>query len=111
MPRCWSQAMISGTILPACSDPGLETIPTVLMTGIQQELLVSFGAVDGTLHHVRDESEFLDGAPDTVAGGLVQRGIAHDTALPDLPFAYLKLRLDQDNHLPLRPKQRNDGGK
>ena len=55
------------------------------------------------------ESEFFDGAPDAVAGGLMQRRVAHDAALADLALAHFKLRLDQYNHLPLRLEQGNDG--
>src|SRR4051794_7156868 len=109
MPRCFSHAMISGTILPACSEPGLETIPTVLMTGMQQKLLVSFRAVDGTLHHAGGEPEFFDGRSNAVACGPMQRRVAHNATLSDLALANFELRLDQYNHLPLRLEQRNDG--
>src|SRR4051794_40893197 len=108
MPRCFSHAMMSGTIFPACSDPGLETIPTVLMTGMQQKLLVSFRAVDGALHDVGDESEFFDGHSNAVACGPMQRRVAHNAALSDLALTDFELRLDQYNHLPLRLEQRDD---
>ena len=39
--------------------PGLETMPTVLMMGIQQKLLVAFGAEDGAFHDAGFESELL----------------------------------------------------
>ena len=41
-----------------------------------------------------------------VAGGLVQRGIAHDAALADLALAHFELRFDQYNHLPAGLEQR-----
>src|SRR4051812_9538737 len=107
MPRCLSHSMISGTIFAAWSEPGLEMIPTVLMTGIQQELLISFGAKDRAIHNFRLESEFLYGVSHPVAGSPVQRGIADNTASSHLASAYFELRLDQYNHLPFGLEQGN----
>ncbi len=35
-----------------------------------------------------------------IAGGLVQRRVAHDAAFAHLALAHFKLRLDQYDHLP-----------
>src|SRR4051794_6313306 len=110
IPRCLSQSISFGTSSGAASDPGFEMIPTVLMTGMQQELLVAFGAEDGAVHDLRGESELLDGQPDAVARALVDGRVADDPAFPYLPPAGFKLRLDQYNHLPVRTEQR-DGGR
>src|SRR3954463_8892447 len=110
IPRCLSQSISFGTSSGAASDPGFEMIPMVLMTGMQQELLVAFGAEDGAVHDLRSESELLDGQPDAVARGLVDGRVADDPALAHLSPAGFKLRLDQYNHLPVRPEQRDRGG-
>src|ERR1039458_7799754 len=94
----------------AAGTPGFETIPTVLMTGMQKELLVPFGAQDGALHHGGMEPVFAHGHGDAFANGLVDPGIAHDSALAHLAFPGLKLRFDQYNHLPIGMEQRDGGG-
>ncbi len=87
-------------MLAAAAEFGLETIPTVLMVGIEEELLVSFGAEDGAFHHAGLESEFAHGPRHPLASGLVDCRVAHDAALAHLAPAGFKLRLDQYNHLP-----------
>jgi hypothetical protein len=69
------------------------------MVGIEEELLVSFGAENGTFHHAGFESEFADGPRDSLASRLVDGGIAHNAALAHLALARFKLRFDQYNHL------------
>src|SRR6185436_20555778 len=102
--------MSLGTRSGASSDPGFDTIPTVLMMAIEEELLVAFGAKYGAVHDLRCETELLDGQPHAVAGGLAHGRIAHDSALAHLPPARFKLRLDQYNHLPFRTEQNGRRG-
>ena len=83
----------------ACAEFGLEQIPTVLMAGMEQKLLVPFRARIG-LSMMRSESEFLHRALHAFAGSLVQRRIANDAALTHLALAHFELRFDQYNHLP-----------
>jgi hypothetical protein len=86
--------MSAGTMLAAAAEFGFETIPTVLMVGIEEELLVSFGAEDGAFHHAGFESEFAHGPRHSLASGLVNRGFAHNAALAYLASAGFKLRFD-----------------
>jgi hypothetical protein len=94
MPRPRSHSISAGTILAAAAEFGFEMIPTVLMVGIEQELLVSFGAEDGTFHHAGFESEFAYRPRDPLASSLVDGGIAHDAAFAHLAPAGFKLRFD-----------------
>jgi hypothetical protein len=64
------------------------------MVGIEQELLVSFGAEDGAFHHAGFESEFAHGPRDSLASSLVDGRIAHDAAFAHLAPAGFKLRFD-----------------
>src|SRR5271169_4732002 len=100
MPRLFSHSISLGTRLPAAGEFGLEMMPTVLMTGIEEKLLVPFGAGDGTFDDVGLESDFAHGAFDFFASRPVQFGIANDAALAYLAPAHFKLRFDQYNHLP-----------
>src|ERR1035437_1749223 len=97
MPRPRSHSMSAGTMLAAAAEFGFEMIPTVLMVGIEEELLVSFGAENGTFHYAGLESEFAHGPRDSLASGLVEFRLAHDAALAHLALAGFKLRLDQYN--------------
>src|ERR1700744_1589167 len=99
MERSCSQSISSGTTAAACAELGLEQMPTVLISGMQEELLVSFRAQNGAVDQAGFESKFLHGALHAVTGGLVQRGVADDAALAHLSFADLELRFDQYNHL------------
>src|ERR1035438_957888 len=49
LPRGRSHSISLGTRAPAAGAFGLEMMPTVLMTGIEEKLLVPFGAGDGAL--------------------------------------------------------------
>src|ERR1700733_7614621 len=102
MPRPWSHSSSLGTSVTAASTFGLETTPTVLMMGIEEKLLVPFGAEDGAVHDTGFESKFPHRAGHPLASGLVKLRIANDAALPDLPLPGLELRFDQYNHLAAR---------
>ena len=80
---------------------GLEMIPTVLMTGIEEKLLVPFGAENGAFHDAGLESELPHGAGSP--GRKRPGGVAGSRTMPPLPTWPLpdfKLRFDQYNHLP-----------
>src|SRR5271157_189933 len=94
MPRPRSHSMSTGTMLAAAVEFGFETIPTVLMVGIEEELLVSFGAENGTFHHGDLESELAHGSRYSLASSSVNEGIAHDAAFAHLAPARFKLRFD-----------------
>jgi hypothetical protein len=64
------------------------------MVGIEEELLVSLGAEDGTFHHAGFESELAHGARHSLASGLVDGRVAHNAALAHLAPAGFKLRFD-----------------
>src|SRR6185369_735361 len=100
MPRWRSHSISLDTSAPAAGEFGLETIPTVLMTGIEEKLLVPFGAGDGALDDSGLESEFAHGPFDCFASRQVQLGIANDAAFAYLALAHFKLRFDQYNHFP-----------
>src|ERR1017187_1689409 len=99
MPRWRSHSINLGTRAPAAGAFGLEMMPTVLMTGIEEKLLVPFGAGDGALDEGGLEPDFAHGPFDFLASRLVQPGVANDAALADLALAHFKLRFDQYNHL------------
>src|SRR5664280_1667602 len=61
MPRWRSHSISLGTRAPAAGAFGLEMIPTVLMTGIEEKLLVPFGAGDGALDDGGLEPDFAHG--------------------------------------------------
>src|SRR5262245_32618069 len=82
-------------------------IPTVLMMGMEEKLLVSFRAENGTVHDLRFESEFARGPGHPFAGRLVQFGLADNPSFAHLALTYFKLRFDQYNHLPFSLEQRN----
>src|ERR1017187_10459068 len=94
MPRPRTPSISAGTRLAAVAELGFETIPTVLMVGIEEELLVSFGADEGTFHHAGFESELAHGPHDSLASSLVDARIAHDAAFAHLAPAGFKLRFD-----------------
>src|SRR5947209_7533755 len=110
MPRALSHSSTLGTSSRAPSEPGLETIPTVLMMGIKEELLVSFRAENRAVHDLRFESEFSHGPGHPPAGRLVQLGLADNPAFSHLALAYFKLRLDQYNHSAAGLEKRDGGG-
>src|SRR5689334_17055012 len=99
--RSRSQSSRWGTISGACGEAGLEMIPTVLMVGMEKELLVAFGAEYRTFHDAGLESELSHSLTHPVTDGLVELRFADDTALADLALAHLELRFDQYNHLPI----------
>src|ERR1019366_8830221 len=100
MPRAHSHSSSFGTNSTAAGALGLEMTPTVLMMGMEEKLLVPFGAEDGAGHDSGLESEFPHGLGDAFTGGLVELRIPNDAALADLALAGLELRFDQYNHLP-----------
>src|ERR1035438_8468159 len=97
MPRSSSHCKSLGTNATAACVFGLETTPTVLMVGIEEKLLVPFGAEDGAVHDAGFESKSPHGAGHPLAGGLMELRVANDAALANLPLPYFKLRLDQYN--------------
>jgi hypothetical protein len=64
------------------------------MVGIEEELLVSFGAEDGTFHHAGFEPQFAHGPRHSLASSLVDGRLAHNAALAYLASASFKLRFD-----------------
>src|SRR5579859_1771292 len=100
-PRWASHAISFGTSLVAAATSGFEMMPTVLMSGIKQEFLVSFRAQDRTLDDARIESQALHGFRDSQARRLVQFGPAHDAAFAHLSPPHFKLWLDEYNHAAL----------
>src|SRR6185436_14173817 len=102
MPRALSHSISLGT-RSAAGEFGFEIIPTVLMMGIQEKLLVPFGAGDRALRDLRFESDFAHRPFDSLASRLMQFGLANDATPAHQALAYLKLRFDQYNHLPRRP--------
>src|ERR1035438_5577558 len=103
MPRRRNHSISLGTRSPAAGEFGLETMPTVLMMGIEEKLLVPFGAGDGALDDRGLEPDFPHGPFDFFASRPVQRRIANDAALAYLALAHFKLRFDQYNCLPAGP--------
>ena len=74
-------------------------MPAVLMMGIEEKLLVPFGARDGAFHDCGLESAFAHGLFDPFASGPVQRRLANDAALAYLALTHFELRFDQDHQL------------
>jgi hypothetical protein len=70
------------------------------MMGIEEELLVPFGAEDGAVHDTGLESKYPHRAGHPFASGLVELRVANDAALANLSLPDFKLRFDQYNHLP-----------
>src|ERR1039457_5052284 len=103
MPRWRSHSISLGTRAPAAGEFGLEMMPTVLMMGIEEKLLVPFGAGDGGLDDSGLESEFAHGPFDFLASLSVQFRLANAAALAYLALAHFELRFDQYNHLPGGP--------
>src|SRR5664280_3041660 len=100
IPRWRSHSISLGTRSAAAGEFGLDMMPTVLMTGIEEKLLVPFGAGDGALDDSGLESEFAHGPFDFLASRPVQFRLANDAAPAYLALAHFKLRFDQYNHLP-----------
>ena len=100
MPRRRSHSISLGTISSAAVEFGLEMMPAVLMMGIEEKLLVPFGAGDGAFDDGGLEPDFAHGPFDSFASRPVQFRLANDAALADLALAHFKLRFDQYNHLP-----------
>src|SRR3979490_2584055 len=96
-PRACSQVMSLGTRPAAAGTPGFEKIPTVLMSGIEQELLVPFSAQNRALDDVLFIAYPSHSRLDALASRAVQLRIAHDAALADLLSAHFKLWLDEYN--------------
>src|SRR5215831_19386521 len=97
MRRASSHASSSGTSFAAASTPGFEITPAVLISGIQEKFLVPFRPEDRAVDDAGRETVLLHGTLQAVAGGAVQRGIAHDAAFAHLALAGLELRLDQND--------------
>ena len=55
----------------ACGMPGLAMMPTTLMSGIQEELLIAFRAQHGRRNDLRSESRAGDGLFHALAGLMV----------------------------------------
>src|SRR5260370_42225652 len=108
MPRSASHASSLGTSSAAAGTPGFEIMPTVLMTGIEEELLVAFRTGDGTFHDARFEAQALHRALHADARFAMQFRRAHDAAFADLPFPYFELWLDEYNHAALGAQNRRD---
>src|SRR5215467_14079109 len=98
MPRSASQASSLGTNSAAAGTPGLEMMPMVLMTGIEEELLVAFRASDGTFHDGGFEAQAFHHVLDVQARFAMEFGRAHDAAFANLTFPHFKLWLDEYNH-------------
>src|ERR1019366_9306939 len=92
MPRWRSHSISLGTNSPAAGAFGLDMMPTVLMTGIEEKLLVPFGAGDGTLDDSGLEPHFAHAPFHLFASGPVQFRLANDAALAHLALAHFKLR-------------------
>src|ERR1019366_9241521 len=100
MPRWRSHSISLGTKSAAAAEFGLDMMPTVLMTGIEEKLLVPFGAGDRAFHNSGLEPDFAHGPFHFLASRPVQFRLANDAALAHLALAHFKLRFDQYNHLP-----------
>src|ERR1017187_7322788 len=111
MSRWCSHSMSLGTIAPAAGELGLETIPTVLMMGIEEKLTVPFGPQNGAFHDAGLESEIPHYARHLFADRLVELRVAHDAAFTHQALTGFKLRFDQYNHLPAGLEQRHGRGK
>src|SRR5438094_609357 len=103
MLRLLNHSINPGTISAAASELGLETMPTVLMMGIQEEFLVAFGPQNRAFHDAGFKSAFPHSSFHLFTSGLVELRLANNTALPHLALTHFKLRLDQYNHLPAGP--------
>src|ERR1051326_3737535 len=105
--RLLNHSISPGTMPAAASELGLETMPTVLMMGIQEEFLIAFGAPYGAFHDAGFKSEFPHGPFHLFTSGLVKFRLADNPAFPHLAPAYFELRLDQYNHLSGWPEHSN----
>src|SRR5579859_793279 len=106
MPRSASQASSFGTSSAAAGTPGFEMMPTVLMTGIEQELLVAFRAGYGTFHDARFETQALHRVVHARARCAMQFPRAYDSAFANLAFPHFELWLDEYNHRTLGAQNR-----
>src|SRR5690242_3678771 len=107
MPRSASHASSFGTSSAAAGTPGFEMMPTVLMTGIEQELLVAFRAGDGTFHDARFEAaQALHRVFHARARLAMQFRRTHNAAFADLAFPHFELWLDEYNHRTLGAQNR-----
>src|SRR5215471_21374846 len=99
MPRCSSHWKTSGTITVAALALGFEMMPTVLISGIEEEFLVPFRPRDGAFDDAGTESELLHSAFYPLTGSLMLDRVAHNAAFADLALAGFELRFDQYNQL------------
>src|ERR1051326_3305611 len=106
MPCPLSHPSSFGTSSTAAGTPGFEMMPTVLMTGIEQELLIAFRAGDGTFHDGRFETQALHRAFHALTRGAMQFRRPHDAAFADLAFPHLELWLVGYNHATLGAQNR-----
>src|SRR5260370_21126288 len=106
MLRSSSQSITCGTMRAARSLCGLATIATVLTAGMQQELLVTFGAQDGAVDDGRTKAERFGSGGDARAGGPMKIRIAHDATFSHGSPADFELRLDQNYHFSLAIQER-----
>src|ERR1035441_1891710 len=95
MPRWRSHSISLGTSSPAAGEFGLDMMPTVLMTGIEEKLLVPFGAGDGALHDRGLEPDFAHGPFHFFASRPVQFRLANDAALADPALSHFTPRFDR----------------
>src|SRR5215831_8438926 len=100
--RARSQAISFGVSSAAAAAPGFEKIPTVLMSGIEQELLVPFRAQDRALDDLGLESHLLHSAFDAPTRRDMLLWVANDATLPNLLPSDFKLRFDEYNHFCVR---------
>src|SRR5690348_15432340 len=109
MPRRSSHSISSGTSIVAALAPGLEMMPTVLISGIEEKLFVPFRPQNGAGDDACSESELSHGAVHPFTRGSVRRRIAHDPPLADLTLPGFELGFDQYNQLRIgRAKQRRE---
>jgi hypothetical protein len=80
-------------------------MPATLTSGIQEELLIAFRSQHRGGDDLASKAQAVDGFCYTLAGLLVQRGVANNPSLTNLVTFQLKLGLYQDNHFCVISKQ------
>src|ERR1035437_4499210 len=95
--RIPSQSSSPGTTTTAAVLPGFETMPTVSIGCIEQELAIPFSAEDRALHQCRAEPECFDGGFNSGADFGMQSGVSDDSASAHLAATGLELPLYQHN--------------
>src|SRR5438046_2084454 len=97
-PRARSHSISWGTSSAAAETSGFEKTPTVLMSGIQQEFLVSFRPQDRTLDNIRSVAHLPRRTLHTTAGEPMEFRFTNNTAPSYLFPAHFKLWFDEYNH-------------